>query len=138
MSRKMFYTAVFLCILVIGVIFLVSFLSLEEVRMTEDLPFPAGETDNAVAIAGEILNTVRSELVNLEHEQKEEVEALLRRLEFAKERAADLRKRSQRDPSLLNSREYLLELEGLFEKLSSILDEIIPKHDSRKGQEAEL
>ncbi len=129
MSRKMFYTAVFLCILVIGVIFLVSFLSLEEVRMTEDLPFPARETDNAVAVAGEILNTVRCELVNLEHEQKEEVEALLRRLEFAKQRAEDLRKRSQRDPSLLNSREYLLELEGLFEKLSSILDEIIPKHD---------
>ncbi len=138
MSRKMFYPALFLCILVIGVIFLVSYLSLEETPMKDDLPFPARETDNAVAVAGEILNTVRIELVNLEHEQKEEVKALLRRLEFAKQRAESLRKKSQRDPSLLNSREYLSELEGLFEKLSSILDEIIPKHDKKKEQEAEI
>ena len=138
MSRKMFYLAVFLCILVIGVIFLFSSLSIEEPPMTAYLPFPAGETDNAVAVAGEILNTVRSELVNLEHDQKEEVEAILRRLESGKQRAEHLRKKSKRDPSLLNSREYLSELEGLFEELSSILDEIIPKHDENKEQEAEI
>ncbi len=138
MSRKMFYPAVFLCILVIGVIFLFSSLSIEKPPMTEYLPFPARETDNAVAVAGEILNTVRSELVNLEHDQKEEVEALLRRLESGKQRAEDMRKKSKRDPSLLNSREYLSELEGLFEELSSILDEIIPKHDENKEQEAEI
>lgn len=127
MNKKLFYIGLTICVFFIGVILVASFSTLDQSENIEDIPFPVMEMDNAIAISWEILNTARGELGDLEPSERQEIVSDLDRLEKKMKKAEEFRKMSRLDPSLLESRQYLLEMETVFEELSNTLDDILSK-----------
>jgi hypothetical protein len=133
-ENKIFYSCLIACILCTGYLFL-RFSRPRESSV--HLPARVAEVDNVISISEEVLMVLEAEMISTDPDEHTELLDLFQGLQERVGKVQFLRGRSERDPQLLDSEDYIEELEGSLMDLSSILEQLLPGWTSRMGQEGE-